>query len=140
MKFMSRRRHTATETDETDIDITPMLDIVFIMLIFFIVTTSFVKESGVSVSRPSAETAAQLKGSNILVAIRPNGEVWIDRRAIDVRAVRANIERLKAENPEGSVIIQADEYSNTGLLVRVMDQVRLAGISNISISAEMSGS
>jgi biopolymer transport protein ExbD len=140
MKFMSRRRHTATETDETDIDITPMLDIVFIMLIFFIVTTSFVKESGVSVSRPSAETAVQLKGSNILVAIRPNGEVWIDRRAIDVRAVRANIERLKAENPEGSVIIQADEYSNTGLLVRVMDQVRLAGISNISISAEMSGS
>lgn len=137
---MSRRRHTATETDETDIDITPMLDIVFIMLIFFIVTTSFVKESGVSVSRPSAETAVQLKGSNILVAIRPNGEVWIDRRAIDVRAVRANIERLKAENPEGSVIIQADEYSNTGLLVRVMDQVRLAGISNISISAEMSGS
>lgn len=137
---MSRRRHTATETDETDIDITPMLDIVFIMLIFFIVTTSFVKESGVSVSRPSAETAVQLKGSNILVAIRPNGEVWIDRRAIDVRAVRANIERLKAANPEGSVIIQADEYSNTGLLVRVMDQVRLAGISNISISAEMSGS
>ena len=137
---MSRRRHTATETDETDIDITPMLDIVFIMLIFFIVTTSFVKESGGSGSRPSAETAVQLKGSNILVAIRPNGEVWIDRRAIDVRAVRANIERLKGENPEGSVIIQADEYSNTGLLVRVMDQVRLAGISNISISAEMSGS
>jgi biopolymer transport protein ExbD len=82
----------------------------------------------------------QQKGSNILVAIRPNGEVWIDRRAIDIRAVRANIERLKAENPEGSVIIQADEYSNTGLLVKVMDQVRLAGISNISISAEISGS
>lgn len=137
---MSRRRHTATEADESDIDITPMLDIVFIMLIFFIVTTSFVKESGVTVSRPSAETAEQKKGSNILVAIRPNGEIWIDRRAIDVRAVRANIERLKAENPEGSVIIQADEYSNTGLLVKVMDQVRLAGISNISISAETAGS
>jgi biopolymer transport protein ExbD len=137
---MSRRRHTATETDESDIDITPMLDIVFIMLIFFIVTTSFVKESGVTVSRPSAETAVEQKGSNILVAIRPNGEIWIDRRAIDVRAVRANIERLKAENPEGAVIIQADEYSNTGLLVKVMDQVRLAGVSNISISAEISGS
>jgi biopolymer transport protein ExbD len=137
---MSRRRHTVTDSDESDIDITPMLDIVFIMLIFFIVTTSFVKESGVTVSRPSAETAEQKKGSNILVAIRPNGEIWIDRRAIDVRAVRANIERLKAENPEGSVIIQADEYSNTGLLVKVMDQVRLAGISNISISAETAGS
>lgn len=137
---MSRRRHTVTDGDESDIDITPMLDIVFIMLIFFIVTTSFVKESGVTVSRPSAETAEQKKGSNILVAIRPNGEIWIDRRAIDVRAVRANIERLKAENPEGSVIIQADEYSNTGLLVKVMDQVRLAGISNISISAETAGS
>ena len=130
------RRHTETESDGNDIDITPMLDIVFIMLIFFIVTTSFVKESGVTVSRPSAQTAEEKKGSNILVAIRANGEIWIDRRAVDVRAVRPNIERMKAENPEGAVIIQADEFSPTGLLVKVMDQVRLAGISNISISAE----
>lgn len=130
------RRHTDTDTDGNDIDITPMLDIVFIMLIFFIVTTSFVKESGVTVSRPSAQTAEEKKGSNILVAIRANGEIWIDRRAVDVRAVRPNIERMKAENPEGAVIIQADEFSPTGLLVKVMDQVRLAGISNISISAE----
>lgn len=130
------RRHTDNEADGNDIDITPMLDIVFIMLIFFIVTTSFVKESGVTVSRPSAQTAEEKKGSNILVAIRANGEIWIDRRAVDVRAVRPNIERMKAENPEGAVIIQADEYSPTGLLVKVMDQVRLAGISNISISAE----
>lgn len=130
------RRHTDTDTDGNDIDITPMLDIVFIMLIFFIVTTSFVKESGVTVSRPSAQTAEEKKGSNILVAIRANGEIWIDRRAVDVRAVRPNIERMKAENPEGTVIIQADEFSPTGLLVKVMDQVRLAGISNISISAE----
>ena len=136
MALGKRRR----EEEENEIDMTPMLDVVFIMLIFFIVTTSFVKESGVTVSRPSAETAVEQKGSNILVAIRPNGEIWIDRRAIDVRAVRANIERLKAENPEGAVIIQADEYSNTGLLVKVMDQVRLAGVSNISISAETSGS
>ena len=136
---MSRRRHTETDSAESDIDITPMLDIVFIMLIFFIVTTSFVKESGVTVSRPSAQTAEEKKGNNILVAIKPNGEIWIDRRAIDVRAVRANIERLKAQNPEGAVIIQADEYSNTGVLVKVMDQVRLAGITNISISADISG-
>jgi len=130
------RRHTDTDSDGNDIDITPMLDIVFIMLIFFIVTTSFVKESGVTVNRPSAQTAEEKKGSNILVAIRANGEIWIDRRAVDVRAVRPNIERMKAENPEGAVIIQADEFSPTGLLVKVMDQVRLAGISNISISAE----
>lgn len=130
------RRHTDSEVDGNDIDITPMLDIVFIMLIFFIVTTSFVKESGVTVSRPSAQTAEEKKGSNILLAIRANGEIWIDRRAIDVRAVRPNIERMKAENPEGAVIIQADEFSPTGLLVKVMDQVRLAGITNISISAE----
>ena len=130
------RRHTDSEADGNDIDITPMLDIVFIMLIFFIVTTSFVKESGVTVSRPSAQTAEEKKGSNIPLAVRANGEIWIDRRAIDVRAVRPNIERMKAENPEGAVIIQADEFSPTGLLVKVMDQVRLAGITNISISAE----
>ncbi len=132
------RRRTRTEAEGNDIDITPMLDIVFIMLIFFIVTTSFVKESGVTVNRPSAQTAEEKKGSNILVAIRANGEIWIDRRAIDVRAVRPNIERMKAENPEGAVIIQADEYSPAGMVVKVMDQVRLAGITNISISAEAS--
>ncbi|HUH58126.1 MAG TPA: biopolymer transporter ExbD [Pseudomonadales bacterium] len=132
------RRRTRTEAEGNDIDITPMLDIVFIMLIFFIVTTSFVKESGVTVNRPSAQTAEEKKGSNILVAIRANGEIWIDRRAIDVRAVRPNIERMKAENPEGAVIIQADEFSPAGMVVKVMDQVRLAGITNISISAEAS--
>lgn len=130
------RRRTHTEAEGNDIDITPMLDIVFIMLIFFIVTTSFVKESGVTVNRPSAQTTEEKKGSNILVAIRANGEIWIDRRAIDVRAVRPNIERMKAENPEGAVIIQADEFSPAGMVVKVMDQVRLAGITNISISAE----
>ncbi len=130
------RRRTYNEDDGNNIDLTPMLDVIFIMLIFFIVTTSFVRESGVTVNRPSASTAEEKKGSNILVAIRANGEIWIDRRAVDVRAVRPNIERMKAENPEGAVIIQADEFSPTGLLVKVMDQVRLAGITNISISAE----
>lgn len=130
------RRHVDTDAEGNDIDITPMLDIVFIMLIFFIVTTSFVKESGITVSRPSAQTAEEKKGSNILLAIRANGEIWIDRRAVDIRAVRPNVERMKAENPEGAVIIQADEFAPTGLLVKVMDQVRLAGISDISISAD----
>ena len=136
---MSRKRHRSREED-AGIDLTPMLDIVFIMLIFFIVTTSFVKESGVDVTRPQAATAERQEQGNILVAIRENGEVWIDRRQVDLRAVRANIERMHAENPEGAVVIQADTDSRTGLLVRVMDQVRLAGVSNISIAADEAGS
>jgi biopolymer transport protein ExbD len=136
---MSRKRHRSREED-AGIDLTPMLDIVFIMLIFFIVTTSFVKESGVDVTRPQAATAERQEQGNILVAIRANGEIWIDRRQVDLRAVRANIERLHAENPEGAVVIQADSDSRTGLLVRVMDQVRLAGVSNISIAADEAGS
>jgi biopolymer transport protein ExbD len=133
------RRHVNPDGQENDIDITPMLDIVFIMLIFFIVTTSFVKESGITVSRPSASTAEAKQGSNILIAIRANGEIWVDKRAVDVRAVRANVERMKAEAPEGAVVIQADEFSPTGLLVKVMDQVRMAGVSDISIAASTDG-
>ncbi len=131
-----RKQHVSMEAEDSTIDMTPMLDIVFIMLIFFIVTTSFVKESGVSVSRPSASTASEDKNGNIMVAIKPNGEIWVDKRAIDVRSVRANIEKLKAESPESGVVIQADTDARTGLLVQVMDQVRLAGISSISIAAD----
>jgi biopolymer transport protein ExbD len=124
--------------DEAEVNMTPMLDVVFIMLIFFIVTASFVKEAGVDVSRPNAETAEQQSRGNILIAIRPNGEIWIDRRSVDVRALRANVERLRAENPEGTVVIMADKESQTGLLVEVMDQVRLAGVANVAIAAEQS--
>jgi len=131
-----RKQHVSMEAEDSTIDMTPMLDIVFIMLIFFIVTTSFVKESGVNVSRPSASTASEDKNGNIMVAIKPNGEIWVDKRSIDVRSVRANIEKLKAESPESGVVIQADTDSRTGLLVQVMDQVRLAGISSISIAAD----
>ena len=112
-----------------------MLDIVFIMLIFFVVTTSFVKESGIEVNRPSAQTAEQRDRGNILIGISPNGEIWIDKRPVDIRAVRAVVERLVAENPEGSVIIQGDREAQIGLLVKVMDQVRKAGIENVSIAA-----
>jgi len=113
-----------------------MLDIVFIMLIFFIVTTSFVKESGIDVNRPTAKTAERKERGNIIVSIRANGEVWIDKRAVDIRAVRANVARLHAENPMGSVIIAADRETPTHNLVEVMDQVRLAGIFNASIATE----
>ena len=122
--------------EESNLDLTPMLDIVFIMLIFFIVTTSFIKESGIEVNRPNAETAERDQKVNILVAISENNEIFIDRRKVDLRAIRPNIIRLKAENPEGSVIIQADKASQTGLLVEAMDQIRLAGVQEISIAAE----
>ena len=129
-----RRTQSQTE-DEAVIDLTPLMDIVFIMLIFFIVTTSFIKESGVDINRPTANTAERKERGNILIAITANDEVWIDKRRVDIRAVRANVERLKAENPEGSVVIQADKDSKNGLLVQVMDQARLAGVTNISIAA-----
>jgi biopolymer transport protein ExbD len=129
------RRRYAPQEEEASIDLTPLMDIVFIMLIFFIVTTSFLKESGVDISRPSANTAERKERGNILIAITANDEVWIDKRRVDIRAVRANVERLKAENPEGSVVIQADKESKNGLLVQVMDQARLAGVANVSIAA-----
>lgn len=131
-----RRRHIDQESEETLIDMTPMLDIVFIMLIFFIVTTSFVKESGISINSPAAASAVQADKGNIMVAIKPDGAIWIDRRVVDIRAVRANIEKLRAENPESAVVIQSDSDARTGVLVRVMDQIRMAGVDNISIAAD----
>ena len=121
---------------EAAIDLTPMLDIVFIMLIFFIVTTAFVKETGVEVQRPSAQSAVQQEGGNILIAIRPNGEVWMEKKRVDFKAVRANVERMLAEAPESAVVVLADAESNTGVLVEVMDQAKLAGAPSISIAAE----
>jgi biopolymer transport protein ExbD len=136
---MRRRRHSEEMSAEADINITPLLDIVFIMLIFFVVTTSFVREAGIEVNRPTAQTAERKEHASILIAIAPNGEIWIDRRAVDVRSVRAVIERLRAENPEGAVVIQGDREAQIGLLVQVMDQVRKAGVSNVSIAATPGG-
>ena len=134
---MRKRNHNSSFADHsTDIDMTPMLDIVFIMLIFFIVTTSFVKESGIDVNRPTAQTAERKERGHIIVSIKANGEIWIDKRVVDVRAIRANVARLHAENPLGSVIIAADRETKTYVLVKVMDQIRLAGISNASIATE----
>ncbi|MBF0455515.1 MAG: biopolymer transporter ExbD [Magnetococcales bacterium] len=132
------RRHLLDSSDngESEIDLTPMLDVVFIMLIFFVVTTSFVKESGIDVNRPSAKTAQKQEQGNILLAIRPDGEIWIDGRTVDIRTIRSHIERLRIENPEGEVVIQGDRLAQIGRLVTVMDQVRLAGITTISIAAE----
>jgi biopolymer transport protein ExbD len=132
-----RRKSNRSNIEQTaDIDMTPMLDIVFIMLIFFIVTTSFVKESGIDVNRPTAQTATRKEQGNIIVAIKANGDVWIDKRQVDIRAVRANVSRLHAEQPLGSVVIAADKDTKVKALTQVMDQIRLAGIMNASIATE----
>ena len=131
-----RRRRQRKEV-ASEVNLTPMLDVVFIMLIFFIVTASFVKESGIDVTRPSAATATRKERGNILIAITANDQVWMDRRQIDPRALRANIERMHAENPQGSVVIQADEKSTNGLLVQVMDAARMSGVANVSLAAEI---
>jgi biopolymer transport protein ExbD len=133
MRHRHSRRHSG---GIAEVNMTPLIDMVFILLIFFIVTTSFVKETGVDVSRPSAKTAVQKELANILISITPNDQVWMDKRQIDRRAVRANVERMHAENPEGAVIILADKEAKTGLLIEVMDQARLAGVANVSIAAQ----
>ena len=130
------RRKRVRQEEDADIDITTMLDIVFIMLIFFIVTATFVKESGIDVTRPDAETAVKQNRVAILIAIRDNNEIWINRRQVDLASVRANVEKLHAENPQGGAVIQADREAETGVLVEIMDQVRLAGVGAISIAAE----
>ncbi|MEO1172580.1 MAG: biopolymer transporter ExbD [Myxococcota bacterium] len=130
---MKRQRPSAG--GESEVDITPMLDVVFIMLIFFIVTASFVKEAGVNVNRPKAETAETRASASILIAITSNDEVWIDKKAVDIRAVRAIIERLRQENPKGTVVIQADRDSKNGLLVKVVDAAKMAGAPEVAISA-----
>jgi len=130
---VQRRR----QRKQSEVNVTPMLDVVFIMLIFFIVTASFVKESGIDINRPNAATAERKERGNILVAISESGQIWIDKRQVDPRAVRANIERLHAENPQGAVVIQADHDSKSGLVVEVMDAARLAGVWNVSIAADI---
>jgi len=131
-----RRKHTR-RSDDTAVDLTPMLDVVFILLIFFIVTASFVKESGLEVHRQYAASAEAQDTGNIFVAISPEGDVWIDKRRVDIRAVRANIERMHAENPQGGVVIQADKDAKSGVLVQVLDAARLAGVDDVSVAAEV---
>jgi len=122
--------------EEAQIDMTPMLDVVFIMLIFFIVTSSFVRETGVDVSRPSADTAVSTDSGSVQIGITSRNEIWIDKREVDPRAVRANVEKALAENPGAAVVIVADEGSNTSTLIKVMDQARLAGAENVSVAAK----
>ena len=122
--------------EEGDINITPMLDIVFIMLIFFIVTTSFVKEPGVLVNKPWAETAATKERGNILIAVMHNDEIWMNKQEVELQGVRQMVEAARAENPESSAIIVADEQASTGMVIDLMDQVRAAGVTSVALAAQ----
>ncbi len=118
-----------------EINMSPLIDMVFLLLIFFVVTTSFVKETGIDVQRPTAATAEMKEKGNVLIGVSRDGNVFLDRKQIDVRSVRAHMTRVLSENPESSVVIVADKQSHTGTVVMVMDQCRQAGVKNVSLAA-----
>ncbi len=124
------------QEEEASIDLTPMLDVVFIMLIFFIVTASFIKEAGIDVSRPGASTWRTKPDASILIAINAADEIWIDKKMVEPRFVKPAIQKLHAENPKGSLVIQADEDSTNEILTIVMEAAKQAGVANLAISTE----
>jgi biopolymer transport protein ExbD len=130
-----RARHHEAETEDHGIDLAPMLDFVMNLLIFFIITTSFVKEAGIVVSRPNADTVQYRESGNILIGIRENGEIWMDRKQVDLRDVRNLIERLHVERPEDSAVIVADKAAKAGVVAQVMDEVHLGGIKDVALGA-----
>jgi len=136
---MATRDHLRSESGPAALNITPLIDMVFILLIFFAVNASFVKEAGVDIERPSARSAVTQEQANIMIAVTKNGEVWIDRQRVDSRSVRGHVERLHAENPEGAVVILADDESQTGLVIEVLDQARLAGVDSVAVAATQEG-
>ena len=131
-----RRSHAEAGYEPVHINVVPLIDVMFFLVLFFVATSSFVKESGIEVNRPTAQTAVVSEKDNLIISIARDGGIWIENRQIDIRQVRAHVERMIAENPAGTVIILADLDSHTGAVVQVMDQVRLAGVSNIAIAAE----
>ena len=128
-------RHQAEQEDH-GIDLAPMLDFTINLLIFFIITTSFIKEAGVTVFKPEAVTAEHRESGNLLIAIRENGEIWMDRRSVDMRQLRAMIERLHIERPDDTVVIIADKNSRAGVVAQVMDEVKSGGIKDVAIAAD----
>lgn len=132
----TRRNAMSHGSEETGIDLAPMLDFVLNLLIFFIITAVFAKEVGLTVSRPNSSANQEKKeASSIVIRIDPTGSVVIDKKAVDIRAVRANIERLHAQRPDDSVVVVAEKGAQTGILVQVIDQVRQGGVQDVSIAA-----
>ncbi|MDR5868233.1 ExbD/TolR family protein [Halomonas koreensis] len=133
-----RRRRLATAGEETsEVNLTPMLDVVFIMLIFFIVTTSFIKESGVEIERPESSAATPRPDVQVLVAITPEGAVWVDGEPVDLHRVGPRVASLVSD--DGSVVIQADREAATGVLIEVMDRLREADVEQVAVAAQRSG-
>jgi biopolymer transport protein ExbD len=130
-----RAQHHGGEGEHHGIELAPMLDFVLNLLIFFIMATAFVKEAGIMVSLPTADTSEYRESGNILVAVRENGEVWMDRRRVDLRDVRAIIERMHAERPDDTVVIVADKGAHAGIVAQVMDEVHLGGIKDVALGA-----
>jgi len=128
------RRKTVGKEEEPEINMTPMLDIVFIMLIFFIVTAVFVKEAGIDVNKPEVQTAEDIKRVSALIAISEDNEIWINKTEVELRDVRAVVERLRKENPQGQFVVQSDAKSESGVVVDVLDQLNEAGIRGVAIS------
>lgn len=122
--------------DDAQVDLTPMLDIVFIMLIFFIVTSSFVRESGIEVDRPEATNIVSQKEAGIFVAVTDSNQIYIDKRLVDIERVQASLELLLLEKPNSSLVIQADEKAFNGVVVKVMDAAKSAGIEKIALAAK----
>lgn len=133
---MARRNSFQQESDDDDVNVTPLLDIVFIMLIFFIVTSTFVKEPGVDVTRPEAVSATERKLASIIVAISDDDEIWINKEQVELNEVRAAVEQLRRENPKGTAVVQADARAKTRLLVEVVTQIRATGITDVAVSTE----
>ena len=129
------RSHSRSD-DESDLNLTPMLDVVFIMLIFFIVTATFIKQAGIDVFRPDAQTYEQKPTVSVLVAISEAGEIWIDKKQVDQTAVAAHIERLHIENPKGGLVIQADRNSKFEVLKAVLDAARSVSLNEVAIATE----
>ncbi|MCB1163202.1 MAG: biopolymer transporter ExbD [Candidatus Latescibacteria bacterium] len=130
------RRSLRAADKGVDINMGPLIDMVFLLLIFFVVTTSFVKEAGIDVQRSSAATAEVKERGNIMIGVTPDGDVYMEGKRVDVRSVRSLVERALAEDPESGVIVVADKHSETGDVVKVMDQCRLAGASSVSLAAK----
>ncbi|MGF1734498.1 ExbD/TolR family protein [Photobacterium satsumensis] len=131
-----RLSRPSSAREDAQVDLTSMLDIVFIMLIFFIVTSSFVRESGVEVNRPQASNVVSQKDAGIFIAITSANDVYIDKRVVDVERVQATLEHLLLEQPDASLVIQADEHAYNGTVVRVMDAAKGAGVQKIALAAE----
>lgn len=129
-----RNTHRNKENTAVNVNMTPLIDMVFILLIFFLVTSSFTKEAGIEVSRPTADSGQRQETASIIIAVSKEGDIWLDNQKVDIRSVRPQIESLHAQNPEGTIIIMSDKDARMGTAVQVLDQVRLAGVSNVAIA------